>query len=362
MLKRLSVLFLLAGLAGVFGCQQDPQSANTSSGLQLKTGTTGGSTSAAHPVVVYTWWASGTNTALYVMDSNGAHSTALRTSNAYDGLGEGCSWAPASSSIAWDERTSTSQNIRIGDIAVGSDGVPVLSNVQTLVSIGPSVPNGTSNDTEIIRAAAWSATSTTNKIAYAMAGGTTHAGYVCTVSPSTGTIDTLYRFPAGNGNPIYVSWNSDDSKLAVLLQYSGGASSIVVIGTSTNTVTDSIALGSANPQDIDWSRSGQNKIAYVLYQNGYCTTCGSTTPYFVTPTSGSTPVTYGHACSSSSFPSPINTVTWSPNNGSLLYPTIVNTRNGNQESLVKNTAFAGTTSTLLSPWTTSDVRHMNWHR
>src|ERR1043165_9542210 len=216
----LAIVLLSVFMLG--SCQQDPNSTfSAPNGTYSKAAA---QTSTAAPAIIYT---TGNNIA--VMDSDGTHQSSVYTSTASV---SSPNWS-SSNSATWAERTSTSSAIRALDISV-SGGTPVGSNLRTITSLSSSSPT--------IQKPRWSSLGSTNKIAFALYSGSgSQKNYVCRISASGGTWDTIYEAP----NNIIVaglSWSPDDSKLAVhLIDRSGQWGSFIIINTTSKAVTDSIS-------------------------------------------------------------------------------------------------------------------------
>jgi hypothetical protein len=294
----------------------------------------------AKPAIVYTDAATGT--VLHVMDSSGTNQTVVYTGSA--GVSTP-NWSPGNSIVFVE-----SGSIKTAEITVNSSGVAVSSNMQTIASV--------SSTTHILTKAVWSSTTTVNAIAFPIqAKSNTGANnYLCIMSASGTIWDTLYTTPydqyAGG-----LTWSPDDAKLAVLMESrSTGDNWFVILNTSTGAITDSIPVNleiTSNNfrNNVEWSRASGtiNKLAFVSHEMVGPRIC------YLTPTSGSTPTTNNVSL-------PIaGTLTWSPNNSSLMYVHAEWSNKCRCEvfSLSKNRTQSTTTSSVDNSFSAGS---MNWHR
>ena len=343
---RYKLLTLFAGLllAGVIlnSCRQGSTLTDT---MPMRTGS-GGGTTAANPVVVYT---KNGGAAIGVMDADCSHRTVVYT-GANGATVNTPSWSPGSS-IAFRLGSGTKTYIMAEDVSVNSSGIPVGSNLRTIDS------SSWYADSLQIQWPSWSSTSSIDQIAYGLYGA--HNYYVCRISASGGARNIVYTSPV-NIYPYSVAWSPDDSKIAVALgdRNNSAWGAIIVISASTNTVTDSISLASV-AGSIDWSRTGTtNKLLYSISGGDL---------YYLTPSSGSSPTAAGLFYSGSSFQEP-HEGTWSPNNGSILYTAagLDNKTHSEVSQIRKVVAFQGYqhSSVLYSAYYLSDstIFGVKWHR
>ncbi|MDP4220750.1 MAG: hypothetical protein Q8916_05670 [Bacteroidota bacterium] len=302
---------MILAIALFAGCQQDPSSGITQP-MPLKAPVSG--TTTANPALVWSGYvytkSHGQTTqysAIFVGDSNLANSTSVQVAKdwigavAFDGAP---GWSPTGSSICLTQRgypqngnTGTvPDTIKAFDISVNSSGVPVASNLRTIV--------GLADQTVRMNNAFWSSTTTMGKIAYSTADGSTNSVYVVDQSGLTAP-SKIYSYDATGGVKLGdPTWNPDDSKLA-FIRTSSTASTILIYNTSDWSLADTIDV-SGQIFGLEWSRSGMNKLAFSVYASG------SYHLYYCDPSTGATPTTNSVA-SNAGYP------TWSPNNSSVMY-------------------------------------------
>jgi len=262
------------------------------------------------------------------MDTDGTHNTAVQVAGVSTSIINYTylpGWSPTGGSICftqWGSATAP-DTIKAIDVSVNSSGVPVGSNLRTIV--------GLPDQTVRLNGAYWSSTSAVGMIAYTTRDGATNSLYVVSQSGGTPTkicsVDTAWmHFGLTLKNP---TWSPDDSRLAVCRDSSANASTatsmILIFNTSTWACVDSIAI-TGGVFGLEWSRSGSmNKLAFVDFVSG------SNHLYYCDPTTGATPTTYGLV---GSYP------TWSPNNSSVMYV--------NSSGLTKNIPLTSTTTSVSS--------------
>ncbi len=241
--------------------------------------------------------------AIYVMDSDGAHPTPIQiagdTSVTY---GSSPSWSPTGTAICFTQGgTSTvPDSIKAIDVSVATSLTPLGSNLRTIF--------GLPNTSIRMKNPFWSSTTAMGMIAYATNEGASESVWVV---PQSGgmpmkifSVDTSW---VHNPNPLgYCTWSPDDSRLAVC-RFSSGANptTIMIFNTSTWAYVDSIPL-TGWVVGLDWSRNGLNKLAFGMAPS-------SSDPYYLyycDPTTAATPVTNGVV---GSLP------TWSPDNSIIVY-------------------------------------------
>ncbi len=342
-MSRISYFFLVLLVLGftTVACEQAPTSSdNNSTDHQMGSKP---AAAAADPKIAYI---DATNK-LGVMDTSSSNQTLVYTPASGSYI-ERPFWSP-SSSVLWAEYPTSGNTsaIKAADISV-SNGVPVSSNVRTILS--------ESDDTARIRFPTWSSTSSTNSIAFVYYrgrfNGTARPSYVCTITASGGALDTLYTTTSGTVQGI--AWNADDSKLAVYT-IEGTTGTILIVNTSTGLVADSMTFtdnsnyGGLN--SLEWSRSGSvNKLAFVL--DGAI--------QYIAPSTGSSPSTQN--VGKGSAPNTIaNYASWSPNNSSLMFikATYTSSCQCDKHSLLKNNA---QTTTIKELDKTFEASALNWHR
>lgn len=235
------------------------------------------------------------------MDSDATDQTELyRVTSASITVGGSQTWSPDGSSIVFTLQGSGSipDTIKAIDVSVNSDGEAVGSNLRTIL--------GLSGTSVRIKNPFWCSASSTGKVAYTTHNGATESLWVMSESGGTPTeifrVDTAWtHYSVPLGTP---TWNSDDSRLAIIRIGSYGSSTtIMIFNTSTWAYVDSIAVSGAI-SGLEWSRSGMNKLAFGLYASGVYSI------NFCDPTTGASPTTSG-VCGQ--YP------TWSPNNSSVIY-------------------------------------------
>ena len=160
----------------------------------------------------------------------------------------------------------------------------------------------------------------------------------------------------------------DDSKIAVLLDSQYTWYSVVIVNASTGATTDSIPLsGSPTSQWYlsEWSRTGLNSLLLTKQSDAHI--------YYLTPTSGSTPI-QGIACGGvdpNGIPiSPLG-ATWSPNNSSIMFPYSTQPYSGKcgcypyTEALQKVTPFTTNATTVQSSFESKmpyASARFHWHQ
>jgi hypothetical protein len=334
------IIVLLFSALGIFfsACDYDPGS--TTSSEDEHTMAVKGAPAAANPAIAYI----DMTYRLGVMDTASTNQTIVYTPTSGYVI-DRPNWSPGSS-VLWGEypNSGNSTSIRAADIGV-SGGVPSASNIRTILT--------ESDDTARIRFPTWSSTTGTDRIAFAFyrgsSGGVTRPSHVCTISSDGTGLDTLYTTYAGVVQGI--SWNPDDTKLAVYLSQVGR---ILILNGSTGSVEDSIEISDNGDygglHSLEWSRSSINKLAFVL--NGRI--------QYVTPSTGSSLSTqnvgYGNA--------PITIAqyaSWSPNNSGLMFikATYTNSCQCDRHSLVKSVAQSTTVKDVDK---TFEALSLHWHR
>ena len=340
-IMRYKLLSLCAGLllAGVFFTSCNKDSGLTNPTLPMKAGGGGGT---ANPAIAYinsTTSGGHTYSTIGVMDTTGANAMDIVTAsfNTIQGKFAHTSWNYSGSSITYGTYETSSWAINAVDVSVNSQGKPVGSNVRTIYSLAAS------DSIRILTGPAWCATSSTGEIAFTRLH-TDQADYgvtdLCTISQSGGTPTVLASFKKLKGTVClglyeYPTWNSDDSKIAVLRQDTNNHYTIVIFNASTGAALDSIPVSSAC-RDLEWSRSGTDELVYSN-SNGSAYVIS-----YVTPSTGSTPSTNSIA---GTYP------TWSPNNSGIMF----RPASGAMEKLVPYT----TSTTTVGSSSYSDL---NWKR
>ncbi|HET6511426.1 MAG TPA: hypothetical protein VFH43_04495 [Candidatus Kapabacteria bacterium] len=333
-----SLTFLALGIS-LTACDFDPGSTTTPGqdhDMAVK-----GAPAAAAPAIAYI----DASSRLGVMDSSSTNQTIVYTPSSGNWI-DRPHWSP-SNSVLWAEYPSSgnTSSIRAADISV-SGGVPGASNIRTILS--------ESDDTARIRFPTWSSTTSTDKIAFAFyrgsSGGVRRPSYVCTISSDGSGLDTLYTTTAGVVAGI--TWNADDSKLAIYLSEVG---QILILNAATGAVEETIAISDngnyGGLHSLEWSRSSSiNKLMFVL--DGRV--------QYVTPSTGSSPSTqnvgYGNA--------PITIAqraSWSPNNSGVMFikATWTNSCGCDKHSLVKCTAQSSSVKDIDKTFEATDL---HWHR
>ncbi len=352
MYRILSMCFLLATLAlGITACEQ---AADTSSNIDdyanLPMAAKPGAPAQADPKIVYLT----SDFKIAVMDSTGANQTVVYTPSLSTSLSAvEPNWSP-DNTIVWTESPSRGvSQIRAADILV-TNGVPVATNVRTIVS-----KTETTSDNLSIRHARWSSKSGTNMIAFSLfapAGGRNH---VCIMPTSGGPWDTLYTSDP-NVQVIGLAFNHDDSKLAIALkQFNANGSFhsnrfIIIEGPQSwapgNGLYDiPISKEMSHPNDpFDWSRatSSSDDIDRLTF-------VADGKIYYVSGEGGA-PWTQNVAA----LP---GTATWSPNNKNVMF--VRNNVKGKTTTveLAKNVA-SSTTFTTLDNTFPNPFAMLNWHR
>ena len=310
-MKHLSIIFLLA--MALAACKTNMPTSPDGNSLPLKAGGSGGSTTTAHPEIVFNHY-DGTANEIEVMDSDGSHETTIITGNNAYG------WSPSSSILM----SGNSDSTYAADVSVNSNGVPVAGNERVIIS---KPYWRTTDSTLLVAPASWSATSSVNKIAFTLrdihrSSSSNGIFKIVTQSASGGGWDTLHTFPP-HDFVEGITWKADDSKIAVLLDSIATTSfSVVIIDASTGETTDSIPLPSnaGGWSNLAWSHgSSVNLLALTrdtvtpnrLMDGGYV--C------YLTPSSGSTPTTQNVATQIQS--QYAGDVVWSPSGANLIYAT-----------------------------------------
>lgn len=266
-----------------------------------------------------------------VMDTDGTHQTNVYIAGASSETDRYPTWS-SSNSIAWSKNQSA---IVAEDIAVGSNGVPVASNLRTITT-RPA-------DSFSIVYPVWSTTSGTNRLAF-VTYNSSGASQLYTVSAS-GSAWMLFATVSGS-SPDYwqfdnPTWSPDDSKIAVLREPIGGGGVILIFDASTGAAIDSIALPSTVHfrGALEWSRGTLNELVFQGQPSG----SSSWYLYYAAATGGATVSTNNVAMGP-------NYSAWSPNNSGILFA------NG---SLKKLTPFTTTVTTIASSFAGS---WPNWHQ
>jgi hypothetical protein len=309
----------------------------------------GGATTPANPALSYISSSRShgqTYQTVAVMDSDYTHQTSIygdgiSTSNRYYGP----SWSPTGGSLGFMQSSGSvsapADVIKAVDVTLNSDGTVSGTNARTVYTL----PSNLADNSLMV---AWSNTSGTNMIAF----GTRYVG---------DSRRTVWVVPASGGTPVKVwecdssfvkedgsvvghqmpvgwpTWSPDDSHIAFERLDSGTLSTYTTAGTTkavtimifsttdhgaTWTYTDSIKHTSTGANayypDLEWSRTGLNKLALWDYEDGHL--------YYTDPTSGATPVTDGIAGGG---------ISWSPNNSSIVHLS--------NSSIWKSAAFTTTT-------------------
>jgi hypothetical protein len=317
---RLCSFLLTAGLV-LAGCEEPSSTASSDPSFGGKPGGGGGSSTPADPELTYV----GSSTikgksyaTLYVMDVDGTHLTAVhRCATTTVSLNGSPTWSPDGGSIVFTQRGNGStipDSIKVIDISLNSSGQPVGTNLRTIVGLS-SVSVGLKNPF-------WSATSTSDLIAYTTDDGTTNSLY--TVSANGGSpslINSVDKTWAGHSNPLGVpTWNGDDSKLA-MIRIGVNSTTIMIFNTSTWDYIDSIVV-SGSIFGLEWSRSGStNSLAYST--NGKIS--------YVEPITGAIPTTNN---ANGAYPS------WAPDNSTLMVVSGTGAYN--------NTAFSSSSSFIAT--------------
>ena len=336
----------VAALCVLVACSEEPMSSDLKNdkGSEIS-GKPGGGGTPANPQVVYAS-DEASNRRVGVMDASTANQTVLYTAAGTVTSVNSPSWS-SGTSVSWLERTGTTYAIRALDVSVGTNGVPTASNVRTVASL---------NDTNFyMKAPAWSSTSN-NEVAFGLLstanGQSTVPNYLCIVSASGGTWDTVYA-TAHNTLIKHIAWNYDDSKLAVEV-FSSSGMSIVIIDRSTKEITDSISMpqGVYEANGLEWSRGSSSPNKLVFSNNGSI--------YYLEPTEGSTPTTNG-VTSGQNGGALAKTPTWSPDNASVMFLKVSysNKCHCDVYSLELNTAQTTTVTTLDNTFIWSEI---SWHR
>ena len=266
------------------------------------------------------------------MDSDYTHQTSIygegiNSAYAYSGP----SWSPDNGSIAFMQNSGTAtapaNSIKAVDVTVNTDGTVSGTNARTIFNL-PS----TEADNAFGHAVAWSNTSTMDKIAFATRELNDSRRTVWIVPATGGTPIKVWECDssfvkengsvAGHAMPLSTpTWSPDDSRIAFERLDSGTATSYSSSGTSrtvtimiftttdngsTWSYTDSIKHSSTGANsfypDIEWSRTGLNKLALWYQEDGKL--------YYANPSSTSSITTDGATG---------GWLSWSPNNSAILH-------------------------------------------
>jgi len=346
------LLLIAASLLSFAACKTNSPTAPDGIMLPLTAGGSGGSSTPAHPAIVF----NDQNQYVTVMDSDGTHATELLSGhNAYG-------WSPGSSILM----SGNPDSLYAADVSVNSSGVPVASNVRVIVSKSFYL----SDSTTIGNNPAWSATSSVNKIAFqlrAIRNANRPAATICTQSASGGSWDTLHSFPSHyfvNG----ITWKADDSKIAVLLSYNltTPAYSVVIMDASTGATTDSIPLPSNSTgwYGLQWSHGSSLNLLTLMRDTAYPGhSLDGDYIYYLTPSSESTPTTQNVGA--------YYNATWSPTSSSLMFETVAISNSNKCSCGVKwaqtldKLSEQTTSQTKLQSQTNccySTYNAMDWHR
>jgi hypothetical protein len=303
----------------------------------------GGTTTPANPALVFT----GTTTthgraysALYVMDTDGSHRSAILQSESTQWTFDGAPcWSPSGTSIAFTQNGNghAPDTLKAIDVSVDNSGAVVASNLRTLYA----APNTNVH----LNNPFWCATSSKNAVAFtSWTGGTTS---LYTISGTGGTPTEVWTADTAFTHYVhclgYPTWSPDDSRLALYrINYNNGtySSTLMIFDMSTLAYTDSIALA-GDILGVEWSRSGQDKLVFSFGSSysatHYVTYCDPTTN--ATPTSNGVIGTYP---------------TWAPNNSSLMI--------GLTGTIYKNDAYSSNTSTVVTNVGSSSFTAVKWKR
>ena len=231
--------------------------------------------------------------AIYVMDTDGAHQAAVQVASDIAIGYNSPSWSPTGASICFTQTGTTPDAIKAIDVSFSAGLSPQGIHLRTIVGL-PDTSNH-------IVYPYWSSTTAMGKIAYMTYNSNSSTFYV--ISQSGGVPTPIYTLAHGGG---YCAWSSDDSRLALGRDDTpGNSGTIMIFNTSTWMPVDSIKVP-GYIVGLDWSRSGMNKLAFGLTSDGgfayYL--------YYCDPTTNAVPVTNGVSGWGPS---------WSPNNSSIVF-------------------------------------------
>jgi hypothetical protein len=369
-MKRLLLPLPLFAALWLVSCEQpsDNASSITRPGPSSNSHGGSGTVTPANPAIAYQGSVRShgqTYQTIAVMDSDYTHQTSIYG----DGINatysyRGPSWSPNNGSIAFIRNSGTAavpvNSIMAVDVTLSSTGTVSGTNARTIYAL-PSgqVDNGWTT--------AWSNTSATDMIAYGtrtITGPKQTAVWVVPASGGTPVkvwgMDTTFvkedGSVIGHTMPVgWATWSPDDSRLAFERFDSGARTSYATSGISravtimifsttdhgaTWTYTDSIKHSSTGGNsyfdDIQWSRTGQNKLALSYHEDGLL--------YYANPSTNTTLTTDGLAGGAQ--------LSWSPDNSSILH--------NSSSSIWKSVPYTTTVYATATSPTYGDLPVVRW--